>query len=96
MPSRIDTITITRATYKPGDREQHVRATSSAQPNATLTVDLESQTIKGPDGGEIKFNIEADRKQRLLNGIDDIGESMQKNDAIDKFEAKMHETRPWV
>jgi len=64
--------------------------------NATLTVDLESQTISGPDGGEIKFNVEADRKHRLLNGIDDIGESMQKNDAIEKFEAKMHETRPWV
>lgn len=64
--------------------------------NATLTVDLESQTITGPDGGEIKFDIEADRKQRLLNGIDDIGESMLKSDAIDKFEANMHETRPWV
>ena len=46
--------------------------------NATLSIDLESQTIKGPDGGIVNFNIEADRKQRLLNGIDDIGESMLK------------------
>lgn len=64
--------------------------------NATLTVDLESQSIKGPDGGEIKFEIDADRKHRLLNGIDDIGESLQKTDEIDKFEAEMHQSRPWV
>ncbi|MCP4070244.1 MAG: 3-isopropylmalate dehydratase small subunit [Hyphomicrobiales bacterium] len=64
--------------------------------NATLSVDLEAQTIKGPDGGEIKFDIDADRKHRLLNGIDDIGESLQKADAIEKFEAEMHQSRPWV
>jgi 3-isopropylmalate/(R)-2-methylmalate dehydratase small subunit len=64
--------------------------------NATLTVDLESQTIKGPDGGEIKFDIDADRRHRLLNGIDDIDESLQKNEAIDKFETGMRENRPWV
>lgn len=64
--------------------------------NATLTVDLESQTIKGPDGGEIKFEIDPGRKHRLLEGIDDIGESLQKTDAIDKFEAEMQESRPWV
>jgi 3-isopropylmalate/(R)-2-methylmalate dehydratase small subunit len=64
--------------------------------NATLTVDLETQTIKGPDGGEIKFNIEPDRKHRLLEGIDDIGESLQKVDAIDKFESEMQKSRPWV
>ncbi len=64
--------------------------------NATLSVDLEAQTIKGPDGGEIRFDIDADRKHRLLNGIDDIGESLQKADAIEKFEAEMHQSRPWV
>ncbi len=64
--------------------------------NATLTVDLESQTIKGPDGGEINFDIEPDRKHRLLEGIDDIGESLQKIDAISRFETKIQETRPWV
>lgn len=64
--------------------------------NATLTVDLESQTINGPDGGEIKFDIDAHRKHCLLNGIDDIGESLHKSEAIDKFEAGMRENRPWV
>ena len=64
--------------------------------NATLTVDLQSQTISGPDGGEIKFDIDADRKHRLLEGIDDIDESLQKNDAIDKYESGIREDRPWV
>lgn len=64
--------------------------------NATLTVDLEAQTIKGPDGGTIAFDIDADRKHRLLNGIDDIGETMQKAPAIDAFEKKLAEDRPWV
>jgi 3-isopropylmalate/(R)-2-methylmalate dehydratase small subunit len=64
--------------------------------NATLTVDLQSQTIKGPDGGEIKFDIEPDRKHCLLEGIDDIGESLQKNEFIDKYESGLREARPWV
>ncbi len=64
--------------------------------NATLSVDLETQTIKGPDGGEIKFDIDPDRKHRLLNGIDDIDESLQKSDAIEKFETDMQNSRPWI
>jgi 3-isopropylmalate/(R)-2-methylmalate dehydratase small subunit len=64
--------------------------------NATLTVDLENQTISGPDGGEIHFDIDPDRKHKLLNGIDDIGETLHKAPAIDQFEHRMHEQRPWV
>ncbi len=64
--------------------------------NATLSVDLESQTITGPDGGEIKFEIDPDRKHRLLEGIDDIGESLLKSDAIDTYEKNMSAERPWV
>ncbi len=64
--------------------------------NATLTVDLENQTISGPDGGEIRFDIDPDRKHKLLNGIDDIGETLHKAPAIDQFENRMHEQRPWV
>ena len=63
--------------------------------NATLTVDLEAQTIKGPDGGEIRFDIDPDRKHRLLNGIDDIGETLQKAEHISSYEKKL-EDRPWV
>lgn len=64
--------------------------------NATLSVDLESQSIKGPDGGEIKFDIDADRKHRLMNGIDDIDESLLKVEAIGSFETKMKNVRPWI
>ena len=64
--------------------------------NATLTVDLEAQTISGPDGGTIHFDIDPDRKHRLLNGIDDIGETLEKAPSIDAFEARVKEQRPWV
>jgi 3-isopropylmalate/(R)-2-methylmalate dehydratase small subunit len=64
--------------------------------NAMLTVDLESQTIKGPDGGVVHFQVDAGRKHRLLNGIDDIGETLEKAPAIDGFEKKMAQSRPWI
>ena len=56
--------------------------------NAIISVDLEKQEIRGPDGGCIKFEIDAFRKHCLLNGLDDIGLTMQKAANIDSFEAK--------
>ena len=64
--------------------------------NATLTVDLENQTIKGPDGGEITFEIDPFRKHCLLNGLDDIGLTMEKADSIDTFEEKRRLSQPWL
>ena len=64
--------------------------------NATLTVDLEKQEIRGPDGGVVKFDIEPNRKKTLLEGLDDIGLTMQKNTKIDGFEAKAKAERPWM
>jgi 3-isopropylmalate/(R)-2-methylmalate dehydratase small subunit len=64
--------------------------------NATLTIDLEKQEIRGPDGGVIKFEIDAFRKHCLLNGLDDIGLTMVKKDKIDTFESKVAEARPWM
>ncbi len=64
--------------------------------NATLTVDLESQTIKGPDGGTIAFEVDAFRKHCLLNGLDDIGLTMEKAASIDDFEAKRAAQTPWL
>ncbi len=64
--------------------------------NAVLAVDLASQTITGPDGGTINFQIDPARKHRLLNGIDDIGETLEKVGSIDQFEEKTSRTRPWV
>ena len=64
--------------------------------NAILTVDLESQTITGPDGGEISFDIDPHRKHCLLNGLDDIGQSMEKSDSIAAHEAKRDAATPWL
>ncbi|HSF92402.1 MAG TPA: 3-isopropylmalate dehydratase small subunit [Paracoccaceae bacterium] len=64
--------------------------------NATVTVDLENQVITGPDGGEIEFEVDAFKKHCLLNGLDDIGLTLQKASAIDAFESKYSATTPWV
>lgn len=64
--------------------------------NATLTVDLESQTISGPDGGSISFDIDPGRKETLLEGLDDIAITMKKGDSIGSFESKVAEERPWI
>ncbi|MEM8553202.1 MAG: 3-isopropylmalate dehydratase small subunit [Pseudomonadota bacterium] len=64
--------------------------------NAVITVDLENQVIKGPDGGEISFDVDAHRKHCLINGLDDIGQTLEKAAAIDAFEAKVTADRPWV
>jgi 3-isopropylmalate/(R)-2-methylmalate dehydratase small subunit len=64
--------------------------------NATLTVDLATQTIQGPDGGTVHFQVDEGRKHRLLHGIDDIGETLQKAPAIDAFEKKLTQSRPWI
>jgi 3-isopropylmalate/(R)-2-methylmalate dehydratase small subunit len=63
--------------------------------NATLTVDLVGQTIKGPDGGEVRFEIDPFRKHCLLNGLDDIGLTMEKSSKIDAFEEKL-KGRAWA
>ncbi len=64
--------------------------------NAVVTVDLENQVITGPDGGEIRFEVDSFKKHCLLNGLDDIGLTMQKADAIDAFEKKYGAEAPWV
>lgn len=64
--------------------------------NATLTVDLESQTIQGPDGGAIAFEVDPWKKHCLLNGLDDIGQTMQKQTEIDGFEAQQKTSQPWL
>ena len=64
--------------------------------NATLTIDLEKQEIRGPDGGKIAFDIDPHRKHCLLNGLDDIGLTMIKASKIDSFESRAKSARPWL
>jgi 3-isopropylmalate/(R)-2-methylmalate dehydratase small subunit len=64
--------------------------------NATLTIDLVNQEIRGPDGGLVKFDIDPFRKHCLLNGLDDIGLTMVKSDKIAGYEEKAKASRPWA
>ena len=64
--------------------------------NAIISIDLEKQEIRGPDGGCVKFEIDAFRKHCLLNGLDDIGLTMQEAANIDSFEAKAKVGQPWL
>ncbi len=64
--------------------------------NATVTVDLEKQEITGPDGGCIKFDIDPFRKHCLLNGLDDIALTLEKQDKITSFESRRKQQQPWL
>jgi 3-isopropylmalate/(R)-2-methylmalate dehydratase small subunit len=64
--------------------------------NATLSIDLAKQEIRGPDGGVVTFEIDAHRKHCMLNGLDDIGMTNLKKDKIDSFEDKARAQRPWA
>jgi 3-isopropylmalate/(R)-2-methylmalate dehydratase small subunit len=64
--------------------------------NAVVSIDLEQQTITGPDGGRISFAIDGFRKHCLLNGLDDIGLTLEKATAIGGFEANRRNVRPWL
>ena len=64
--------------------------------NATLTIDLPKQEIRGPDGGVVKFNIDAHRKHCLLNGLDDIGLTLEKVSSIDAYEKKAAASHSWL
>ena len=64
--------------------------------NAVITVDLEKQEITGPDGGTIPFSVDPFRRHCLLNGLDDIGLTLQHVAAIDSFEASQKQGQPWL
>jgi len=64
--------------------------------NVIVTVDLAKQEITGPDGGTLHFEIDAFRKHCLLNGLDDIGLTLQKSGKIDSYEARQRQERPWL
>jgi len=64
--------------------------------NARITIDLENQVVTGADGQEYRFELDAFKKHCLVNGLDDIGLTMEKSDAIAKFEKSAATARPWV
>ncbi|HVO16166.1 MAG TPA: 3-isopropylmalate dehydratase small subunit [Alphaproteobacteria bacterium] len=64
--------------------------------NAIISIDLEKQEIRGPDGGCIKFDIDPFRKECLLNGLDDIGLTLKMAPKIDGYEAQQRAQQPWL
>lgn len=64
--------------------------------NARVIVDLENQTVSSSDGQSFHFDVDPFRKKCLLNGLDDIGLTMEKAPAIGEFETQMATARPWV
>ncbi len=64
--------------------------------NARMTVDLAAQTVTASDGQSFGFDVDPFRKHCLLNGLDDIGLTLEKAAAIDSFEAKNAALRPWA
>ena len=64
--------------------------------NPELSIDLETQTIRRPNGVEVSFEIDPFRKQCLLEGLDDIGLTLEKGGLIDSFEATRAEEKPWL
>ena len=64
--------------------------------NVRLTIDLENQVVTRPSGEKIPFEVDAFRKHCLLNGLDDIGQTMQHAPAIDDYETKRRAEAPWL
>ena len=73
--------------------EQRVIETNGAAP---FTVDLETQTISGPGGGDLTFDIPASDRTRLLEGLDDIGMTLKHTDDIKAFEQRLAASQPWL
>ena len=67
-----------------------------ATPGYTLEVDLESQQIRKPSGEIVPFKVDAFRKNCLLNGLDDIGLTLEKKDAIQAYEVARRQVTPWL
>ena len=64
--------------------------------NARITVDLARQVVIRPDGEELPFPVDAFRKHLLLHGLDEIGTTLQRAEAIDAFEAHRTQQSPWM
>lgn len=82
-------------TVSPGDLEKLMDDASRGS-NATVSVDLEAKEIRGPDGGVVKFDLDDFKRHCLLNGLDDIGLTMEKAGAIASFEERNAQLRPWA
>ena len=80
----------------PPEAVAHLMDDARKGANARITVDLASQTVTASDGTTFAFDVDAFKKHCLLNGLDDIGLTLEKASAIDSYEAKAATLRPWA
>jgi len=80
----------------PEDQRDALLKDAEKGANARIEVDLEAQTVTSSDGETFSFEVDAFKKHCLLNGLDDIGLTMEKAASIDAFEAGAGAVRPWV
>ncbi|MBX2825233.1 MAG: 3-isopropylmalate dehydratase small subunit [Gammaproteobacteria bacterium] len=85
LPIALDADTVKRLIQECGANEKY-----------SLTIDLAQQTVTTPSGESIAFEVDAFRKECLLKGLDDIGLTLQHADAIRDYEARRHNSRPWL
>ena len=78
------------------DERDALLADAADSENPELSIDLISQTICRPNGATISFEVDAFRRQCLLEGLDDIGLTMEKSESIDVFEANRSQNQPWL
>jgi 3-isopropylmalate/(R)-2-methylmalate dehydratase small subunit len=80
----------------PQEAVDHLMDDARKGENARITIDLASQTVTAADGTEFRFDVDPFKKHCLMNGLDDIGLTMEKAAAIDAFESKAAALRPWA
>ena len=80
----------------PQEDVDHLMDDARKGENARIAVDLQAQTVTAADGTVFAFEVDAFKKHCLLNGLDDIGLTMEKASAIDSYEAKNATLRPWA
>ena len=80
----------------PPDADAFIARVVASNGSAPFTVDLNTQTIKGPGGPDITFDIPAADRMRLLEGLDDIGLTLKHTDEIVAFEKRMADDQPWL
>jgi 3-isopropylmalate/(R)-2-methylmalate dehydratase small subunit len=78
------------------DELERLTAHAERGANATITVDLPNQTVSGPDGEPIRFEIDPGLKHMLVNGLDEVGLTLQRDGAISGFEGRVAAERSWI
>jgi len=78
------------------DERDALMADAADTENPELSIDLVAQTVRRPNGVTISFEVDAFRKKCLLEGLDDIGLTMEKSDSIEEFEANRTQQQPWL